>query len=114
MEDAIALTPTPTTPLDITTAFSSLLLTAAPSLLKGVWIVNYDSSARQVGMNRVATAGSATNLNVLRPYASTITIAATSVEYWAFDMPLATGDTIQLKCSANSACLAWAEYGVIS
>jgi len=110
----LAFTPTPTTPLDVTTSFSNLLSTASASLLKGVWIVNYSASAVQVGMNRVPTAGSATNLNALRPYTTALTIAAASVEYWAFDMPMTSGDMIQLKCSANSSVVAWAEYGVIS
>jgi hypothetical protein len=90
------------------------LLTAATGLLKGVWIVNYSSAARQVGMNRVAAAGSPSSLNYLRPMSSSLTIAAASVEYWAFDMPLTAGDTIQLITDANSAITAWAEYGVIS
>lgn len=110
----MALTPTATTPLDVTTGFTSLIVTAAPALLKGVWIVNYSAGALQVGLNRVPAAGSATNLNVIRPYSASLTIAGPGVEYWSFDMPLVTGDMIQLKASANSSILAWAEYGVIS
>lgn len=110
----MALTPTPSNPYDVTTSFGTVVTFASAALLKGVWISNYSSAARQVGLNRVASGGTATNANVLRPYSSSTTITAGNVEYWAFDMPCATGDTLQAKSDSNSAVLIWVEYGLIS
>lgn len=112
----MAITPTPVGPLDVTTAYQTLLTVSSTfgALLKGIWIVNYSTTATQVGINIVATAGTEADTNALRPYSASLTVAGPDVEYWSMDYPLASGRLVRVKASANSRITVHAEYGEIT
>lgn len=110
------ITPTPNAALDVTTGYQTLLTCSSVlgGLLKGIWVVNYSSSARQVGINIVSTAGTEAGTNALRPYSADTTITAGNVEYWSMDFPLSNGQLVRVKADANTSVTCWAEYGAIS
>lgn len=102
-------------PLDVTTSYQTLLTANSTfgALIKGIWIVNYSTTATQVGINIVATAGTESDTNALRPYSASLLVAGPDVEYWSMDYPLASGRLVRVKASANSRIVCHAEYGEV-